>query len=120
MTLFEKNKFIKTVADVKGLAEKLSRISEVSRFNEPGYDEAWELADSFADLEGYMRTFLEIQLPKLMHSDLSEAETFDLLLEIGEELRHTLYHIHDPKSLRYLEPTHEWLSVVGRNRTEKE
>lgn len=37
-----------------------------------------------------------------MNDKASPAELFDALLDIGEELRHILYHIHDPKFYRYL------------------
>jgi hypothetical protein len=36
----------------------------------------------------------------------------DVLMDVREEFRHILYHIHDPKFFRVAEPTHEWLAVV--------
>jgi hypothetical protein len=54
MKLWERNRVIKTVEDVQRLAGKLSKVPEVTRFNETGNDEAWGLADAFADVEGSM------------------------------------------------------------------
>jgi hypothetical protein len=45
---------------------------------------------------------LEEQLPRLTNSQLTAPEIHDLLLEIGEEFRHILYHIKGPKFYRYL------------------
>ena len=115
MKLWERNQVIKTIEDMQRLAEKLSRVPEVTRFNGIGNDEACGLADAFADMEGSMRTFLKVQLPKLARSELSPADMFDLLLDIAEEFRHILYHIHDQKFFEYLEPTHEWLQVSSRS-----
>jgi hypothetical protein len=66
-------------------------------------------------MEGSMRIFLEVQLPKLAREELSPAEAFDLLLDIAEEFRHILYHIHDQKFFEYLEPTHEWLQISSKS-----
>lgn len=88
--------------DWKPLAEKLSSLEEVHRHNDANHDEAWTLAHAFADLEESSRRFLDLQLPKLVEGNLSEEERLDLLFEIGEELRHILYHIRDPRFYGYL------------------
>ncbi len=41
----------------------------------------------------------------------------DLLLDIQQEFRHILYHIHDPQIFRVLEPTHGWLTVAEVERS---
>lgn len=87
---------------LKSLAERLSACPEVTRLDKGEEKEAWTIAHSFADLEGSFRKFLDEQLPKLMNGELPAADTYSLLLEIGEELRHILYHIRDPKFYRYL------------------
>ena len=38
-----------------------------------------------------------------MKDTASPEELFDVLIDIGEEFRHILYHIHDPKFYKYLE-----------------
>jgi len=45
---------------------------------------------------------LGLLLPKLLNEDLSPEELNEVLLDIGEELRHILYHIKDPRFFGYL------------------
>jgi len=90
------------VEDWKPLVEKLSSLKEVRRHDDEDNDEAWVLAHAFADLEESSRRFLDVQLPKLVEEDLTEEELLDVLFDIGEELRHILYHIRDPRFYRYL------------------
>jgi hypothetical protein len=90
-------------ADLKVLAERLAQCKEVTRFDEGEECEAWTLAHAFADLEESLRTFLDEQLPRLTEGQLEASEIHELLLEIGEEFRHILYHIKDPKFYRYLD-----------------
>jgi hypothetical protein len=95
-------RLLRDATDLKALAERLSRCPEVARLDEGKDREAWTLAHAFADLEESFRKFLEDQLPRLTQDQLEVSEVHDLLLEIGEELRHILYHIKDPKFYRYL------------------
>ena len=86
----------------KSLADRLSKCPEVTKYDTGGEKEAGTLAQAFGDLEESFRSFLDEQLPRLMNDQASPTELFDALLDIGEELRHILYHIHDPKFYRYL------------------
>jgi len=105
MSRFGQNKIIGTPKDVARVAEWLSRCPEVTRYDAGEHKEAWALADSFADLEGSFRALLDEQLPKLAQGNLPPSETYDLLLDIGEEFRHILYHIlEQQKFYRYLVP----------------
>jgi hypothetical protein len=92
----------------KDLIQRLSTAPVIARY---GQEEAETLAHAFADLEESLRKFLQQQLPKLADSSLRGQTLENLLLEIREEFRHVLYHLHDPKFFRTLEPTHEWLTV---------
>jgi hypothetical protein len=58
-------------------------------------------------LEESFGKFLEEQLPKLTDDHGERPEIYDLLLEIGEEFRHILYHIRDPRFYRYLDAKHD-------------
>ena len=91
-------------AEVKKLADRLSKCPEVSKHDRDLETEAEVLAHAFGDLEESFRTFLNEQLPGLLDDRKTPAEVFDILIEIGEEFRHILYHIHDPKFYRYLYP----------------
>jgi hypothetical protein len=88
---------------VRQLAEKLSRVPEVSRYDTPEEPQGWTLAHSFNDLEESFTTFLEQQLPQLAREGSSPKETWNLLMDIGEGLRHILYHLRDPSFYSYLQ-----------------
>lgn len=88
---------------INQLAEFLSRCPEVSQLNQGKYNEAGVLAHTFSDLEDSFSKLLSEHFPKLAKREIKESEIKDCLLEIGEELRHILYHINDPKFYKYLE-----------------
>ena len=91
-----------TAETVKLLAHRLSQCSEVTRFDLGQNREAWTIAHAFADLEESFTRFLDEQLPQLVEQPLNEKDMNELLMEIGEEFRHVLYHINDPAFYRYL------------------
>ncbi len=95
-------RILKDAAAVKALAERLSACPEVTRFDREGEGEAWTLAHAFWDLEDSFRKFLDKQLPRLVQDQINPGEINDLLHDIGEEFRHILYHIKDPKFYSYL------------------
>ncbi len=110
MSPLERNTVIKNVADVKFLAERLSKCPEVSRFDDEEHKEAWALADTFADIEGEFREFLDEQLPKLARSEGEDLS--GLLFEIGVAFQHVLHHIIEhQKFYKYLVP--EGTEVFG-------
>ena len=105
MSRFGKGKIIATPEDVTCLAKRLSRCPEVALYDAGEHKEAWALADSFADLEGSFRALLDERLPKLAQANLSPSETYALLLDIGEDFRHILYHIiKQQKFYEYIVP----------------
>ena len=100
---FTKNRVITSVEDVKRLATRLAKCQNVSRFNEGEHNEGWALADTFADIEGEFREFLDESLPKLMEA--KDEELSGLLFEIGVAFQHILYHIvENQKFYKYLVP----------------
>lgn len=86
---------------LKQLAETLQKYECVSKFDSDSEPEAWRLAHSLSDLEQSFKKVLDCYLPALCEADNEEA-THGALLDIGEELRHILYHIKDPKFFAYL------------------
>lgn len=84
------------------LAERLSRCPDVIRFDDKEEQQAWTLAHTFADLEESFLNILDRLMPALMAEELDPSQVTALLLDIGEELRHILYHIRDPKYYAYL------------------
>ena len=93
---------LQDVTDLKTLADHLSKCPDVTRLDQGDEKEAWTLAHTFGDLEESFRKVLEEQLPRLTQDQLEVSEIYELLLEIGEEFRHILYHIKDSKFYRYL------------------
>lgn len=91
----------------RNLVQRLSTAPVIAR----GQEEPETLAHAFSDLEISLRKFLHEQLPRLADPSMQGEPLEDLLLDIREEFRHILYHVHDPQFFRVLEPTHEWLMV---------
>jgi hypothetical protein len=92
----------KFAVDLKVLAECLNRCEQVTRYDTTGENQAWVLAHSFLDLAGSFETFLGDQLPRLRDTGLSCEQLHDVLIEIGEEFRHILYHLREPAFFAYL------------------
>ena len=95
-------KLLMTPEIASRLTERLSKLRSVSQFDQSGEPQAAILAHSFTDLEKSFREFLEVLLPKLLDESLTTDELNDTLLDVGEEFRHILYHIKDPKFFEYL------------------
>lgn len=90
---------------IEKLAERLSRLSIITENNNDKNKEEWTIAYSFADLEESFTKFLEDFLPKIQQAKLSDEELKNILLDIGEEFRHILYHINSMEYYNYLRET---------------
>ena len=77
------------------LTDVLSRCEKVHRYDLPNEPQASTLAHAFLDLEVSFRRFIDQHLPALMRRGISEQEICDRLQDIGEELRHIVYHVRD-------------------------
>jgi hypothetical protein len=103
MNPFPRNRVLKSVEDVKRLASRLAECPNVNRFDEGEHNEAWALADTFADIESEFREFLDELLPKLAKAEGEELT--GLLFEIGVGFQHVLHHIiENQKFYKYLVP----------------
>ena len=91
-----------TPEKITALSQRLATSSKVRRYDDSSEPQSWTLAYTFSELEESFRKFTEVQLPKLFSERLNEEQIDDLLHEIGEEFRHILYHIKDPKFYEYL------------------
>lgn len=113
MNLLDRNKTLRTTDDTSRLAERLAKCPEVTQFDDGNHKEAQFLADSFGDLESSFREFLDEKLPKLVSSEGEELS--GQLFEIGEDLRHILYHILEhQKFYSYLTPDVAWQAPPNR------
>lgn len=93
----------KPVLDIERLASLLALCPEVTRLNTPGEDEAWALAHHLTDLEEAFRVMLDDLFVKLGSPEADAAARYEVLLDIGEELRHVMYHIREARFFKYLE-----------------
>jgi hypothetical protein len=91
---------------MESLAQRLAASPALKRFPNPT-EEGQSIAYSLSDLEGSMRVFLDEQLPKLADPSVQGEALEDLILDVREEFRHILYHLHDPEFFRVVEPTHD-------------
>lgn len=96
----------------EALAELGDRLAACPMVAQYGAEEPGALLLAFSDLEGSMRAFLDEQLPKLADPSVQGEALEDLLMDIREEFRHVLYHLHDPQFFRVVEPTHDWLTLA--------
>jgi hypothetical protein len=96
-------RLLKDAAAINALAQLLMRCPEVTQHDQDQHIEAGAIAHAFSDLEESFHIFLEEHLPRLTKGQLKPSELRDLLLDIGEEFRHILYHIKAPKFYSYLQ-----------------
>ncbi len=88
---------------VQALARVLSTCARVNRYDQESEPEAWTLALAFRDIEESTAKIYNEFIPRLLTAEHSSDEIYNILINIGEELRHVLYHIRDPQFFRYLE-----------------
>jgi len=91
------------VDEVKDLAAVLETMLTVRKFDTAGEPASWNLAHGLSDIEESCRTITERLLPALVDSSGGPGEVHEILLDIGEELRHVLYHVRDMPFYGYLE-----------------
>lgn len=97
-----RKRLLEDMGEIKRLASVLSRCKSVTQFDTDQEKEAWTLAHCLSDLEGSFRTILDKHLPNLLSEPITDEEIDEILHDIGEELRHILYHVRDPRFYRYL------------------
>jgi hypothetical protein len=88
--------------ELKRIAERLDTCPQVRRYDQNEEKQAWSVAHDLVDLAESFRTYLDDLLPRLKNEDLSPDEMNWVLLDIGEEFRHVLYHIHNSEYYAYL------------------
>lgn len=92
---------------VTSLGLRLSNLSGIRKYDTGAYSESQTLARTFAELEESFRKYLDDQLPRLLDPDAEADELFELLIDIGENYRHIIYHILDPRFYKHLFPLRE-------------
>jgi hypothetical protein len=94
---------LEEAAAVASLAKRLARSPQVAAFDERDNPESWGLAHALSDLEDCPKV-VEAYIPRLTEQELQPSELEELLLDIGEELRHILSHIENSRFYGYLLP----------------
>ena len=74
------------------------KVASFDSKSEPG---GWRIAYSLSEIEKSCLALYNKLLPKLKKTD-KQKDIEKILHEIGEELRHLLYHIEDSKYYAYL------------------
>jgi len=84
------------------LARKLETCIDVAKLDTADEKEAWTLAHDILDLDEAFKELTSGLFRRLESAELSSDEINDVLLEIGEQLRHIRYHIDDSRYFAYL------------------
>jgi hypothetical protein len=97
-----KHQKLLTVSRVIELEGQLSEIPEIAQFDIPGEPQGHTLAHALSHWEDSFAAFLDNLLPKLADKTTSLEDLIDTIHDVGDELRHILYHIQDAKYFGYL------------------
>jgi hypothetical protein len=84
------------------LRQRLQQCREIARWDEGEWNEAEVLVHALADLEESLEKLVKDLLPQVASNEVVGQELLGVLHEIGEEFRHVLYHVKDPKFYRYV------------------
>ena len=83
------------------IVQNLKKSQKVNSYDKGNEIEAGNIAHALLDMDTAFKEIINL-LPKLYNCDLSEENVEEILLDIGEEVRHILYHIKDMKFYDYL------------------
>lgn len=81
----------------------LKNNKKIAKFDDENGEEADRIAHSLIDIKDSFKDIYEKYVPLLENGNLNESKIDDVLLDIGEEFRHILYHIADMKYYNYLQ-----------------
>ena len=85
----------------KLLADRLAQCPQVARYDTADSPESSTLAHAFLDLADSFQQFLTVHLPKLEDASMTPDQRYDVLLDIGDEFRHIMYHLQQPRFYRH-------------------
>ncbi|SRR6266487_5813844 len=93
------SKLPRSPEQVRSLADRLAAIPSIARLSTSNHNEPWTLAHSLADIADSSEAYLE-RLPAALRPDVRGEDLVQLLIDLGAELEHMLYHLEDPRFLR--------------------
>ena len=79
-------KYLENISAIE-LGKSLEQQSKLTK------EEAWEIAHAFSDIDESISELKSDLFPQLIDNSLTNEEFSDLMIDIGEELRHIAYHI---------------------------
>lgn len=94
------------IEKLKALTSNLEKSERVTKHSTKEENQADTLANAFIDIEDALKKMNE-QIPRLYLKELTRDEVDDLIFDLGEELRHILYHINDTPVYDYLKTDKE-------------
>ncbi|HLW29294.1 MAG TPA: hypothetical protein VKX29_00430 [Brumimicrobium sp.] len=94
------------IEKLKIVTHNLEKCERVTKYSTKEENQADTLANALIDIEESIQKVKE-QIAKLYLTELTKDEVDDLILDLGEEFRHMLYHINDTKVYDYLKKTNE-------------
>ena len=89
------------IEKLKVITHNLEKCERVTKHSTKEENQAGTLAHALIDIEKSIQEIKEL-IFKLYLTRLTKDEVDDLILDIGEELRHILYHINDTKVYDYV------------------
>ena len=95
------------IEKLKIITRNLEKCERVTKLSTKEENQADTLANALIDIEDTLKK-INVHITKLYLNDLKSEETDDLILELGEELRHILYHINDTSVYDYLNTNNEY------------
>jgi hypothetical protein len=95
----DSDEFVRRMALIVATLERLPAV----RAKDTNEDhQASTMAHGFLDIEESLKKLSDEYLPTLEKGDATDEQLDELLFDIGEELRHVLYHINDMAFYSYL------------------
>lgn len=94
------------IKKLKIVTQNLEKCERVTKHSTEKENQADTLANALIDIEESIQKIQE-QISKLYLTELTKDDVDDLILDLGEELRHVLYHINDTKVYDYLKMNNE-------------
>jgi glucose-6-phosphate-specific signal transduction histidine kinase len=91
-----------TPETIAAIAKRLSALPSVSRYDLSEERQAETIAHAAADIERSCRELTDKILPRLLDQSLDQQALEDVLFDLGDELRHIIYHVQDTKYFAYL------------------
>jgi hypothetical protein len=89
-------------SEVVRLATALDSLLSMRKFRQDGEPAGWNIAHGLADIEQSCKAIVDERLPALLAAAGNPVECQEVLLQIGEDLRHILYHTRDIRFFRYI------------------